>query len=660
VAKGIEKLKGARKKIKLPHIKFKVLIGPMLLTLALVLMAVWFSNIRDLRPEKQGQEISLTAVDDLVINRNIKKATFKDEDATLIIETQDRQGVSFYARYPKSDSATAELIAKVNEAGGEVFIDPQDSKGQKRFIVQFLLPLLILAALFSFFFMLITGQSGGAAEFFAFSKSLAKLNRRKKGKGAITFADCAAVDEAIIELQEAVDYLMDATKFAALGAKAPKGILLVGPPGTGKTLLAKATSGEANVPFFSMAGSEFVEALVGVGAARVRDLFRKGRQNAPCLIFIDELDAAGRQRGAGVGQGNDEREQTLNQLLAEMDGFDVSDGVVVMGATNRPDILDPALLRPGRFDRQVVIDVPDVEGRHEILKVHAKDRPLAEGTNLLTIAKQTPGFTGAELANIMNEAALLAVRGGHGGISEDDMDEAVERTLAGPARKSHLLTPQEKLLVAYHEAGHAIAARAVGQQVGIMKLSIVARGRQLGHATVYQQADKLIVLKSECESELTSIMGGLAAENMIFGEISTGNTGDLERATELARKMVATWGMTHEVGRVTIQKAGAQYLGRDAASLMAVSQTVLESIDREIRDFIEEAEHRSEKILRTNRKVMDGLVEQLLEHETLNHEEAEPFLSQVRPVSQSEGGRTTARTSVRLASTRRVPPGRRR
>ncbi|GAC1408663.1 MAG: ATP-dependent zinc metalloprotease FtsH [Actinomycetota bacterium] len=642
-----------KRKFKLPHIKFKAFTGPALLSMGLVLIVLWFSLINDLKPItlEPSQEISVSRVFDLSERHEIKGVQLNEEDATLLVALNARQGYAYWARYPKSDAATSQIIDAVRLGGGEARINPQGDKGSKRFLVQFLLPLLILACLFSFFFLLITGGGGsGAGEFFNFSKSLAKITNRKKGKGAVTFADVAGNEEGLMELKEAVDYLMDPTKFQLLGAKAPKGILLAGPPGTGKTLLAKATAGEANVPFFSMAGSEFVEALVGIGAARVRDLFRKARANAPCLIFIDELDACGRQRGAGVGQGNDEREQTLNQMLAEMDGFDVSAGVVIMGATNRPDILDPALLRPGRFDRQVIIDVPDVIGREAILRVHARNRPMAPDADLLTIAKQTPGFTGAELANIMNEAALLAVRAEHTGIDNQDLDEAVERTLSGPARKGHLLTAQEKVLVAYHEVGHAIVARAVGQQVGIMKLSIVARGRQLGHATVYQQADKLVVLKSECESELTALLGGLAAENMIFGEISTGNTGDLEKATDLARKMVATWGMTHEVGRVTIQKAGAQYLGRDAASLMAVSQTVLESVDREIQNFIEEAEHRAEKILRANKKVMDELAKALLEHETLNHEAAEPFLNGVRPVQAAGDGRGLSR-SMRAAST---------
>ncbi len=332
---------------KLPRVKLKALLGPGLLGLAVVLVVTWFSNLDALRPVRTGEEITLSRVNEMARAKTVGKARFLDEDATVLIQPTDATTFTSYTRYPKSDGATADLIDRLDAAGADVAIDPQDGKATKRFTVQFLMPLLILASIFSFFFLLITGQSGGASEFFAFSKSLAKMTRRKKGKGEITFADVAAVDEAIIELREAVDYLTDPTKFEAMGAKAPKGILLVGPPGTGKTLLAKATAGEANVPFFSMAGSEFVEALVGVGAARVRDLFRMARQSAPCLVFIDELDAAGRQRGAGVGQGNDEREQTLNQMLAEMDGFDVASGIVVMARPTGPTSSTPRCCVPG-------------------------------------------------------------------------------------------------------------------------------------------------------------------------------------------------------------------------------------------------------------------------------------------------------------------------
>ncbi|HVF12439.1 MAG TPA: ATP-dependent zinc metalloprotease FtsH, partial [Actinomycetota bacterium] len=507
----------------------------------------------------------------------------------------------------------------------------QSEKKRLRFISQFLIPLLILAAVFSFFFLIITGGGGGAGDFLGFSTFAAKIQRRKKGTtGQITFKDIAAIDEGVTELQEVVDYLMNPTQFAEFGARAPKGVLLAGPPGTGKTLLAKAVAGEAGVPFIQLSGSEFVESLVGVGAARVRSLFAQARELAPCIIFIDELDAAGRMRGAGVGGGNDEREQTLNQLLVEMDGFAASAGIAVLGATNRPDILDPALLRPGRFDRQVVIDVPDVRGREDILKVHVRGRPLAPETDLSSIAKQTPGFTGAELANIINEAALLAVRRKRMEITQQDLEEAVDRVLAGPERKSHILTDEEKLLIAYHEAGHAIVARGAGQETGVLKLSIVARGLQLGHASTFSSADRLIMLRSEVEGQLITLLGGAAAEKLVFGEMSTGNTGDLEKATTIARKIVATYGMTDAVGRVQVLHEGAVFMGKDFGASQHTSSNILNSVDGEIRKILDDAEAKAMQICRANRQILDEIVEMLLERETMSGPDLEPTLARVK------------------------------
>jgi cell division protease FtsH len=493
------------------------------------------------------------------------------------------------------------------------------------------MPLLILASVFALFFLFITGKGGGAGDFVAFSKMKARIGRRKRGKGEITFNDVAAVPEALIELQEVVDYLMDPGRFAAIGARAPKGVLLAGPPGTGKTLLAKAVAGEASVPFISISGSEFVESLVGVGAARVRSLFAQARALAPCIIFIDELDAAGRQRGAGMGQGNDEREQTLNQLLVEMDGFAVSSGIAVMGATNRPDMLDAALLRPGRFDRQVVIDVPDVNGRYEILKVHSRKRPLSPDADLMSIAKQTPGFTGAELANIINESALVAIRRRHDLVTQEDLEEAVDRVIAGPERKSHILTDEEKRIIAYHEAGHAVVARGIGQRVGVMKLSIVARGQQLGHATTYQTADRLISMRSDLERRLCTMLGGLACEQLVFGEVSTGNAGDLSEATDLAKKMIGTYGMTTELSRMQIIKPGAAFLGRDFNSMAQIAPFTIESMDREIRSLLEEAEARATSLCRENIRVIERIVKVLLERESLSGPEIEPLLKDLKP-----------------------------
>jgi cell division protease FtsH len=643
---------------------FKAWFGPALLLLVVGLFVSFGFMIKALAPTKSGKPIPLSEVFRSTREKRVVSAVFKDLDATILLKIYDQTPFvlqtpapapspsaakkqaapkpvlvrrvppptiqSFWSRYPKSDSETTVIIEELFNSGARFEFDQQISKQRLKFVAQFLMPLLILASVFSLFFMIITGHGGGASEFLGFSKFAAKIQRRKKGKGAITFADVAAIDEGITELQEVVDYLTNPERFAALGARAPKGVLLVGPPGTGKTLLARAVAGEASVPFIQLSGSEFVESLVGVGAARVRDLFRQARGLAPCIVFIDELDAAGRQRGAGMGQGNDEREQTLNQLLVEMDGFSSSLGICIMGATNRPDILDPALLRPGRFDRQVVIDVPDVRGRHEILQVHARGRPMASDCDLMQIAKQTPGFTGADLANILNEAALLAVRRNDPEIMHDDLEEAVDRVVAGPERRSHVLTDEEKLLIAYHEAGHAVAARGAGQETGVLKLSIVARGRQLGHASTYSSVDRLVMLKSDIEGQLTTLLGGAAAEKIMFGELSTGNTGDLENATTLARKLVATYGMTDRVGLQQVLHEGQVFMGRDFAAVQHTGVDTLNSVDAEIRAVLDEAERRAVKICQMNHNVMETIVAELLKNETMTGPQLEPILQRVQ------------------------------
>lgn len=652
---------------------FKKLFGPFLLALIVGLFVTYFFVLRALQPDVPNTELSLTQLYDLSGKGLVGEARFLGHDSDIIVKINEeifpapaapaplpgqpggpplQRGapppppVEPPLPAPKPNPAFTAVVAEP-ESGAmtsiiedqlrtgpsrtQIYFDHQVTKKVLKFLAQFLLPLLILATVFSFFFLIITGGGGGAADFLGFSKFASKVQRRKKGtKGAITFKDIAAIDEGLTELQEVVDYLLNPGQFAEFGARAPKGVLLAGPPGTGKTLLAKAVSGEAAVPFIQLSGSEFVESLVGVGAARVRDLFKQARDLAPCIIFIDELDAAGRQRGAGVGGGNDEREQTLNQLLVEMDGFSSSAGVVVMGATNRPDILDPALLRPGRFDRQVVIDVPDVHGRDEILKIHARGRPMAADTNLLSIAKQCPGFTGADLANILNESALLAVRRKRHEITQADLEEAVDRVLAGPERKSHILTDEEKILIAYHEAGHAVVARGAGQETGVLKLSIVARGLQLGHASTFSSADRLIMLRSEIEGQLTTLLGGAAAEKLIFGELSTGNTGDLQKATTLARKMVATYGMTDEVGRVQVLHEGAVFMGRDFSASQQTSANILNSVDGEIRAILDEAERQASQICKVNRAILDEIVELLLERETMAGPELEPILAKVK------------------------------
>ncbi|HEY7830612.1 MAG TPA: ATP-dependent zinc metalloprotease FtsH, partial [Solirubrobacteraceae bacterium] len=447
----------------------------------------------------------------------------------------------------------------------------------------------------------------------------------------ITFADVAGAGEAVAELREIRDYLADPSKYLIVGAAAPKGVLLVGPPGTGKTLLAKAVAGEAEASFFSLSGSDFVESLVGVGAARVRDLFAKARKAAPAIIFIDEFDAAGRKRGAGIGQGNDEREQTLNQILVEMDGFAGDGGLVVMGATNRPDVLDPALLRPGRFDRQVTIDVPDVHGRLEILRLHGAKRPLAADASLEEVARQTPGFSGAELANVINEGALLSVRDGRGEIDQATLEEAIDRVVAGPAKK-HILSREERWLISIHESAHAVVTQALGQSTSTRKLSIVARGRTLGTAA-HMLTDRDLVIQAEPDllRQLTVIVAGAAGERIAFGHLSTGVSDDLHAATNLARTMVTSFGMSDALGPVTIgEKGGEVFLGASLQDLGSVGPSTLDLIDREVERLVGDAEGRATAVLDLNWQAVEETAHALLEHETLSGVALEAVLSTVQ------------------------------
>jgi cell division protease FtsH len=594
--------------------------GLALVGVVLVLLGVYFALLSTIQPVAAGHQLAFTDLTRGIESSSLRSAVLYDEDARVVV-TGGGGRVIGYAAYPKSNSETSALMKSLRDHGVRVRVDQQAGKARLRFVVQFLLPLVILAALFGVVTTVTSGK-GGAAEFAAFSKL--KVKRHKVvGAERTTFASVAGAGEAVVELQEVVDYLKDPGRFAAVGARAPKGVLLVGPPGTGKTLLARAVAGEAGVPFFSLSGSEFVESLVGVGAARVRDLFRQAREAAPSILFIDEVDAAGRQRGAGMGQGNDEREQTLNQMLVEMDGFSVSAGVAVLAATNRPDILDPALLRPGRFDRQVVVDAPDVDGRLAILELYLKNRAFdddaEEPVDVGRIARQTPGFTGAELANLVNEAALVAVRSGRAALRMDDLEEAVDRVVAGPARRSKLLSEDEKSLVAHHEAGHAVVAAAVGMATGVQKLSVVARGRTLGHTTTYQLADRLVLRQSDLRRQLVTTMGGLAVEELVFGEVTTGCEGDLHAASGLARTMVANLGMGRTLGRVAVgQKSGEVFLGRDFTKMQEVSPATLEAVDREIRTLLEQAEADALAILRANRAVVDRIASTLAERETLS------------------------------------------
>jgi len=541
-----------------------------------------------------------------------------------------------WAAYPASGALTQQLLRELSGSGAVVAVDQQAGKGTRTIIVQFLIPILLLVCLFSLFTRVGgEGAAGGLASFSSFTGK-----GRKKGKGTrdrITFADVAGAGEALAELREIRDYLSDPSKYLDVGAAAPKGVLLVGPPGTGKTLLAKAVAGEADAAFFSVSGSDFVESLVGVGAARVRDLFRKARKVAPAIIFIDELDAAGRKRGAGIGQGNDEREQTLNQILVEMDGFAGDGGLVVMGATNRPDILDPALLRPGRFDRQVVVDVPDVHGRLEILRLHGNKRPMAADASLEEVARQTPGFSGAELANVINEAALLSVRDGRGEIDQATLEEAIDRVVAGPAKR-HILTEQERWLISIHEASHAVVTDALGHTTSTRKLSIVARGRQLGTAAhMLSDRDQTIMSKPDLESQLVVITAGLAGERIAFGHSSTSVNDDLHAATNLARSMVTSFGMSEALGLVTIgEKGGEVFLGASLQDLGSVGPETLNLIDNEVERLVGDAEARAAVVLDRNWSTVEETAAALLEHETLSGLALDAVLSTVGEITLEE------------------------
>jgi cell division protease FtsH len=647
------------------------------LLLASIGLAIAFATLLgDIKPSSSGMEVPISAVQALAKQHDLATATVLDHDSRVELSTTANAprvsasgavpapttttsvvpgkhgkpahavttvvqppgaGITqrLWSSYPASGAITQTLLKELTGSGAVVSIDQQSGKGTEAIVVQFLIPILLLVCLFSLFTRLGADAAGGLA---AFSEFTGK--GRKKGKGTrdrITFADVAGAGEALAELREIRDYLQDPSKYLAVGAAAPKGVLLVGPPGTGKTLLAKAVAGEADAAFFSVSGSDFVESLVGVGAARVRDLFRKARKMAPAIIFIDELDAAGRKRGAGIGQGNDEREQTLNQILVEMDGFAGDGGLVVMGATNRPDILDPALLRPGRFDRQVVVDVPDVHGRLEILRLHGNKRPLAPDASLEEVARQTPGFSGAELANVINEAALLSVRDGRGQIDQATLEEAIDRVVAGPA-KHHILSEQERWLIAIHEASHAVVTESLGHTTSTRKLSIVARGRQLGTAAhMLSDRDQVIMTKPDLQSQLIVITSGLSGERIAFGHTSTSVHDDLHAATALARSMVTSFGMSEALGLVTIgEKSGEVFLGASLQDLGSVGPETLNLIDNEVERLVGDAEARAGVILDRNWSTVEETATALLEQETLSGVALDAVLSTVVEVTLDE------------------------
>ncbi len=522
-----------------------------------------------------------------------------------------------------------DLPKRLAELGVEV--TSEEPKGNFWTVALNILPWLLIPLLYIVFLRQMQGAQRGI---FSFSKSRAR--RVTPDKQRVTFDDVAGCDEAKQELMEIIEFLRNPKRFSRLGGRIPRGVLLLGPPGTGKTLLARAVAGEANVPFFSISGSDFVELFVGVGASRVRDLFDQAKRNAPCIIFIDEIDAVGRWRGAGIGGGHDEREQTLNQLLVEMDGFDPNEGIIVMAATNRPDVLDPALLRPGRFDRRIVVDRPDVKGRYEILRVHTRNKPLADDVDLMTIAKGTPGLVGADLENIVNEAALLAARKGKERIEMEDFEEAKDKVMMGLERRSLTISPEEKRIAAYHEAGHALVGKLLPGSDPIHKVSIIPRGMALGLTYFLPEDDRRVYPKSYLMTKLVHLLGGRAAEILIFGDPTTGAGNDLQQATELARKMVEQWGMSEKLGPVNLSEGVQEvFLGKEIVSRSKISERTARLIDEEVRRFVEEAEQKALEILRDNIDKLHRLAEALLEREVLTGDEIDEVIG-ISPQDQPQ------------------------
>jgi len=554
-----------------------------------------------------------------ITHSRAKSAVLVDKDQTITLTLTDgsKEVASFIQGQGTDlvDLLRAQVDAKGLPGGYNVVV-PNESFWVSLAIS--IIPLILIMVLLFFFI----GQMQGGGRVMQFAKAKAKLVN--KDMPQTTFADVAGADEAVEELVEIKEFLAEPTKFLAVGAKIPKGVLLYGPPGTGKTLLARAVAGEAGVPFFSISGSDFVEMFVGVGASRVRDLFNQAKESAPAIIFIDEIDAVGRQRGAGLGGGNDEREQTLNQMLVEMDGFDANSGVILIAATNRPDVLDPALLRPGRFDRQIAVDVPDLTGRRDILAVHAKGKPLAPDVDLVAIARRTPGFTGADLANVLNEAALLTARMNEAVITDAILDEAIDRVIGGPQKRTRVMKDKERLITAYHEGGHALVAAALPHTDPVHKITIMPRGRALGYTMVLPEEDKYSTTRSEMLDQLAYMLGGRAAEEMIFHDPTTGASNDIEKATSVARKMVMQFGMSERLGAVRYgNDTGEVFMGRDMGHSRDYSEDIAGAIDEEVRSFIDIAHHEAFDILQENREVLDALVVELLEKETLNREEIE-------------------------------------
>ncbi|MFN7171803.1 MAG: ATP-dependent zinc metalloprotease FtsH [Fimbriimonadaceae bacterium] len=594
----------------------------LLLTAAVMLTVIFLANFFG-QPgfTRQGPvELSVSQFENKIDAGEVQSASW--EGTTVTGQLAD--GGDYTVRVPTVEStAGAALQARLQNQNVNLELKGPPFGHQFLGVLGIILVPLLLIGLLWFLFMRQAQASGNQA--MSFGRSRAKRVGEQTQK--VTFEDVAGIDEAKQELYEIVDFLKNTKKYTALGAKIPKGILLTGPPGVGKTHISRAVAGEAGVPFFHISGSDFVEMFVGVGAARVRDLFETAKAHRPSLIFIDEIDAVGRQRGAGLGGGHDEREQTLNQLLVEMDGFDPNSGVIMIAATNRPDVLDPALLRPGRFDRQIVVDVPDAVGREKILDIHAKGKPLADHVSLATLAKRTPGFTGADLANLLNESALLAARRNHPQIQQDDLEDALDRVIAGPERKSRVVASREREVIAYHEAGHAIIGHLVEGGDPVHKVTILPRGMSLGSTWHLPTEDRFLVSRKELLDRIAMLLGGRVAEEIVYGEVWTGSSNDLERVTKIARDMVMKYGMSSRLGTLALGRHGSNpFLGRDYSEEQNYSEEVAKVIDEEVHAIVDDCHSRARNLLTENREKLDAVVAALLEHETLDREDFEALM----------------------------------
>jgi len=593
-------------------------------------------------PDRDAEEVTLSRVAEQAKAGEIEKIEVTENELLVFLKSG---GIEIANKEPESSFSESLInLGVTTEALQSLNIEVKRPSGSAVFvgaILPFLIPFLLIAV---FIYFLMRQVSGANSRAMSFGQAQAKIADTSNLKKKITFDDVAGAEEAKEELKEIIEFLRFPQKFLKIGARIPKGALLLGPPGVGKTLMARAVSGEANVPFFHMSGSEFVEMFVGVGAARTRDLFRKAKKNAPCIVFIDEIDAVGRQRGAGLGGSHDEREQTLNQILVEMDGFDTDTNVIVIAATNRPDILDPALLRPGRFDRQIIIDLPDIKDREAILKVHERGKPMAKSVNLRHIAERTPGFSGADLANLVNEAAILAARLDKKQVAQSDLIEAVEKVMLGPERKSRVLSSREREIAAYHEAGHALVATVLPHSDPVHKVSIISRGRAAGYTLKLPVEDKHLHSKNEFLADLTVSMGGYAAEKLVFDELTTGASNDLQGATNLARKLVMVFGMSEKLGPMTFgDRQELVFLGREIGEQRNYSETVATLIDEEVARFLKEAHEQAMAICKKYRKKLDQISKVLLKKEKIEREEFDKLVADLKPKQTTPKSKTRLR-----------------